>query len=100
MERFEATEDAIIILEQEPGNRKKYGLMTAMLADGFICSDQTGAYPRTSSRGNKYICVFYVYDANHILGVPLKSRHSSELLKAYQQIYKWCCLIKLIVIIS
>ena len=77
--------------EQEPGNRKtKYVFMTSLLADGFICSDQTSAYPRTSSRGNKYICVFYVYDTNRILGVPLKSRHSFKLLKAYQQVYKWC----------
>ena len=91
LERFEAAEDTTTIPEQEPGNRKtKYVFMTALLADGFICSDQTGAYPRTSSRGNKYISVFCVYDANRILGVPIKSRHSSELLKAYQKIYKWC----------
>ena len=63
--------------------------MTAKPANGFICSDHTGAYPRTSNKGNKYICVFYVYDANRILGVPIKSRHPSKLLKAYQQVYKW-----------
>ena len=56
--------------------------MTVKLADAFIASDQTGAYPRTSSRGNKYICVFYIFDPNYIKGKPIKSRHSSELLKA------------------
>ena len=91
LERFEAAEDTTTMPEQELGNKKtKYVFMTSLLADSFICSDQTGAYSRTSSRGNTYICVFYVYDANRILGVPLKSRHSSELLKAYQKIYKWC----------
>ena len=91
IERQEAAEETTACPEQEPDNKKtKYVFMTAKLADGFICSDQTGAYPRTSNKGNKYICVFYVYDANRILGIPIKSRHSSELLKAYQQVYKWC----------
>ena len=31
-----------------------------------------------------------MYDANRILGIPIKSRHASELLKAYEQVYKWC----------
>ena len=64
--------------------------MTVKLADGFIASDQTGAYPRTSHRGYKYISVFYIYDANRIKGLPMKSRHASELLRAYQEVYKWC----------
>ena len=91
-ERIEAAEDAMTIPEQEPDNKKtKYVFMTAKLADGFICSDQTGAYQRTPNKGNKCICVFfYIYDANRILGLPIKSRHSPELLKAYQQVYKWC----------
>ena len=64
--------------------------MTTQLADGWIASDQTGAFPRVSNRGNKYICVFYIFDANFIKGIPIKSRHRSELLKAYTQVYKWC----------
>ena len=64
--------------------------MTVRLADSFTASDQTSAYPRASSRGNKYICVFYVFDPNYIKGKPSKSRHSSELLKAYKDVYQWC----------
>ena len=64
--------------------------MTVKLADGWIASDQTGAFPRVSSRGNKYICVFYIYDPNYIKGIPIKSRHRSDLLSAYQSVYKWC----------
>ena len=63
--------------------------MIMRLADSFIASDQTGTYPRTSSRGNKYICVFYTFDPNYIKGMRVKSRHSSELLKAYNNVYKW-----------
>ena len=33
---------------------------------------------------------FYIYDANFIKGVPIKSRHRSELQRAYEQVYKWC----------
>jgi len=90
-ERLDAAKDALTLPEQEPGNKKtKRVFMTVKLADGFIASDQTGAYPRTSHRGYKYICVFYIYDANSIKGIAVKSRHSSELLRAYQEIYKWC----------
>ena len=64
--------------------------MTVKLADSFIASDQTGAFPRVSNRGNKYICVFYIYDANYIKGLAIKSRHRSELLGAYKKVYKWC----------
>ena len=64
--------------------------MTVSLADGWIASDQTGAFPRVSNRGHKYISVFYVYDANFVKGVPVKSRHRQELLRAYDEIYKWC----------
>ena len=63
--------------------------MTVKLADGFIASDQTGAFPRVSNKGNKYICVFYIYDPNFIKGVAIKSRHRSEILEAYTKVYKW-----------
>ena len=46
--------------------------MTVKLADGFIASDQTGSFPRVSNKGNKYICVFYIYDTNFIKGVAIK----------------------------
>ena len=91
LEQQAAANDAMALPEQEPGNKKTHLVfMTAKLANDYIASDQTGAYPRTSSRGCKYICVFYIYDANCIKGIPVKSRHSSELLRAYQTIYKWC----------
>ena len=64
--------------------------MTTVLADDWIASDQTGAFPCTSNRGNNCICVFYVFDPNFIKVVPIKSRHKEELLWAYQIVYKWC----------
>ena len=43
-----------------------------------------------SNRGHKYIKVFYMYDANFVKGVPVKNRHHQELLRAYEDVYKWC----------
>ena len=90
-ETVAATEEAATIPVQEPGNKKTHKVfMTVRLADDWIASDQTGAFPRTSSRGNKYISVFYMYDPNFIKGVTIKSKHADELLQAFQKVYKWC----------
>jgi hypothetical protein len=37
-----------------------------------------------SSKGNKYIMLFYDYDSNGILAQPIKHRTAPELLKAFQ----------------
>ena len=42
------------------------------------------------AKGNKYICIFYVYDPNYVKGISIKSKHSSKLLRAYQKVYEWC----------
>ncbi len=57
--------------------------------DGVISSNQTGRFPITSNRGNAYAIVFYVYDANYICSVPIKSRSKEELLRAYRKTYEW-----------
>ena len=91
MERDAAADEAAVLPEQVQGNKKTHLVfMTTVLADNWIASDQTGAFPRTSNRGNKYISVFYIFDSNFIKGVPIKSRHKDELLRAYQVVYKWC----------
>ena len=53
--------------------------------DGVISRNQTGWFPITSNRGNAYIVVFYIYDANYICSVPIKSRLKEELLRAYHE---------------
>jgi hypothetical protein len=64
--------------------------MSTYHADGFVANDQTGALPRTSNRGMKYVCVFYIYDSNFITGVPIKNRSKEELLRAYKKVYEFC----------
>ena len=54
---------------------------------GTVATDQTGRFPVRSSRGNQYLMVAYVRDANAILAVPIKNRNESSLVEAYNQIY-------------
>ena len=53
-----------------------------------IYSDQTGRFPVTSSRGNKYIMVVLDHDSNAILTTPMKSRHDHEMVSAFRKIYE------------
>jgi hypothetical protein len=55
---------------------------------GQIYSDQTGRFPVTSSKGNKYIMVVYDYDSTAILAEPIKNRSERELLRACSKIHK------------
>lgn len=54
---------------------------------GVISSDQTGGFPLTSRRGNKYTLIIYNYDSNSIYAVPIPSRHQEHLVCAYEIVY-------------
>jgi hypothetical protein len=56
---------------------------------GTAYSDQTGQFPHTSSRGTKYVMIFYDYDSSAILAEPLKSQSSSELLRAFSKLHEY-----------
>ena len=90
LERDAASLNAMEVLPQEPQNRTSlHVFMTVKPADSFIASNQTGAFPRVSNRGNKYICVLYVYGPTFIKDTAIKSRHRSELLGACKKVYAW-----------
>ena len=48
-----------------------------------IYTDQTGKFLITSSRGNKYILIMYVYDDNSNLTSPVNSRSVRHTLEAF-----------------
>ena len=76
---------------QEPNNIKTNDIMCTIATMDNICksySDQTGKFPIISSRGHKYIFVFYHYDTNTILGIPIKSRNTSDLCDAWSTAFK------------
>ena len=54
---------------------------------GEIYTDQTGRFPVTSSKGNKYSLVAYHFDSNTIHAEPLKTRPGLDLTAAYQKLH-------------
>ena len=51
-----------------------------------IYTDQTGSFPVTSNKGNKYILVTYHYDSSIIHAEPLKTRSGLDLTTEYQKL--------------
>ena len=54
---------------------------------GILSSDQTGAFPNISSRGNRYIMVMEDSDAGPILAVAIRSRKKEHLLGGFIEMY-------------
>jgi len=51
-----------------------------------IHTDQTGAFPHTSQRGNRYIMVAIHLDANYFFAEPMKNRTEGEMIRVHQNI--------------
>ncbi len=58
-----------------PAKRTGWVFMQPIPVTGKIFTDQTGRFPITSSRGNKYVMICYDYDPNNIIAEPLKSHN-------------------------
>ncbi|KAL7475798.1 hypothetical protein ACHAW6_001698, partial [Cyclotella cf. meneghiniana] len=63
--------------------------MTMVDIQGQLFTDQTGRFLVTSNRGKNCIVIFYTVDANHIKSYPIKTRHRTELLQAYMDVYAY-----------
>eukprot|EP00956_Cyclotella_meneghiniana_P004952 scaffold6096_cov39-Cyclotella_meneghiniana.AAC.8 len=50
----------------------------------IIYTDQTGQFPHTSSRKNKYPMVMYYIDGSYIMMEPMTSRKENEMIRAYK----------------
>ena len=82
-------EDAMLGFKQQPGvKHKDVYLMVFDATKKSMFSDQTGKFPITPARGNKYIMVAVELDGNYIDGKPLQSRSAKSLTKAYQAIFQ------------
>jgi hypothetical protein len=64
-------------------------LVKAIHATGQIYTNQTGCFPITSSRRQKYIMVFSDYDSNAILTKPLKSCSELEMVHGYSKFHDY-----------
>ena len=56
-----------------------YFIITPIASTGKKFSDQTGRFPVTLSKGNKYVRIMYDYDSNIILGGSMKSRTGKKI---------------------
>jgi hypothetical protein len=75
----------------EPQTRTNWVFKKPINVTGQIYSDQTGRFPTTSSRGNKYVMIVYDYDSNAILSETIISRTEAKLIRAYTKIHTYLC---------
>ena len=57
-------------------------------SNNTVYTDQTGKFPITSNRGNKYIMIMYEVGSNCIDAEPFKNRSENELVKTYEILYE------------
>jgi hypothetical protein len=75
----------VIVTEPDLNHGIKTQFVYAATIDaGQIYTDQTGRFPVVSSKGNKYIMIFYDYDSNAILEQPIKDRTALN----YKELFK------------
>jgi hypothetical protein len=74
---------------QEPAKiRIHHVFILVHVITGRVSSDNTGCFPVMSNRGNAYVALFYIYNANAIQSV-IKNRSKEELLQAVTKVYAW-----------
>eukprot|EP00957_Ditylum_brightwellii_P020080 1514839-Ditylum_brightwellii.AAC.1 len=74
--------------EQKEGNRKiNWFFATVIELEGKLYSNQPGYFLQVSHKGNRYVIIFYTYDANDVKGIPIKNQTASEFLRAYKEMY-------------
>ena len=66
--------------------------MKPMEISGKVSTDQTGRFPTTSSKSNKYLMVLHEYDSNAILAEPMKNSSEAELVRSYNTLHEYLCL--------
>ena len=71
------------------GRQRNVITVSAPMEDlkGIIGTDQTGRFPVVSRRGHKYIFIMYDTDTEYIHAVPIESRKSGELIRAFEESY-------------
>jgi hypothetical protein len=73
-------------IQMQPGTKHKdIYLLVFDATKKAMYTDQTGRFPITSARGNKYIMVAVELDGNYIDAEPVKSRKATDLTVSYQR---------------
>ena len=76
---------------EEPNARCEIFCYAALANEikGTIYTDLTGRFPIRSYKGNQYIFLTYVYDANAIIVRPMKNRTKEEQLRVFHDVYDY-----------
>jgi hypothetical protein len=67
---------------------KTHLVYAIVIAQGQLYTDLMGILPVRSSKGNWYVMICYSYECNYINAESMKSRSTSEWLKAYDIIHQ------------
>eukprot|EP00956_Cyclotella_meneghiniana_P007360 scaffold10022_cov21-Cyclotella_meneghiniana.AAC.1 len=65
------------------------GATIADNTDGTLYTDQTGAFPVVSYKGNKIMFVAYEYRSNAIIAKPIRSNSDESLVAAFKEVYEY-----------
>ena len=82
----DVTEEARIAVEKElKALKQKYKDIYIQVYEEkeIVYTNQTGKFPTTSSRGNKYLMILYYMDDSYIMMEPMKSRHENEMIRVH-----------------
>ena len=87
-------ENASMNLTHPPTEHKESILMIFDLSDEtqwLMYTNQTGKFPKKSSKGNHYIMVLFEFDSNAILVEAMKNRSAGEMIRAYLVLISCLC---------
>ena len=74
--------------QNKPQAKLKDVYIKIYFANDTVHFDQTGRFPLTSSRGNKYIMVLVEIDGNYIDAEPMKNKTEGSMIKAYLALWE------------
>ena len=72
-------------------NVRTFNVLTKLIpfsAKEMLYGDLTGAFPYTSSQGNKYSYVMYNHDSSGILVAPLKNRNATTIVEVWKRLFE------------
>ena len=76
-------------ISESPNERTHQVFAAVYNTTGEIANDQTGKFPTTSSRGQKYVLILYDYDSNSILAKTMRNRSDTEHLRVYNSLHQY-----------
>ena len=81
-------DSSTVELTNSPMPKKEDVYIYVFNAHDTVYTDQTGGFPITSSKGNKYVMVMCEVDGNYIDAEPMKSKSTESMVQTYLTLWK------------